>query len=91
MWYKIEGNALKAIADAIRAKTGNTDKMTPSDMPEAISLISGGDSECFYEINKTITEPTKTILLDIDFEPSVIIIMTKNTPDYSEKRAFLAL
>jgi len=38
----IDENTLIAIADAIRAKTGNTDKMLPKDMSVAIDGITGG-------------------------------------------------
>lgn len=40
--YLIQGGTLSAIADAIRAKTGKSDAMTPQQMPGEIEGISGG-------------------------------------------------
>lgn len=40
--YIIKGATLTAIADSIRAKTGTTDKIAPTDMPTAIEGIQGG-------------------------------------------------
>lgn len=42
----IESITLKNIADAIRAKTGSTAKMTPVEMPGKIASIpSGGETQ----------------------------------------------
>ena len=38
--YCIGGNALTAIADAVRAKTGSSDPMTPSEMAEALNNLT---------------------------------------------------
>ena len=44
MEYLVQGASLTAIADAIRAKDGSTDKLTLAQMPEKITSIqSGGD------------------------------------------------
>ena len=40
--YIVSGNTLSAIADAIRAKTGQSAPLTPAQMPDAIGSISGG-------------------------------------------------
>lgn len=40
----VEESTLTAIADAIRTKTGSTDKMLPAAMPEQIAAITGGGS-----------------------------------------------
>lgn len=40
--YTIQSTTLKAIGDAIRRKTGGTAKLTPENMPNAISSITGG-------------------------------------------------
>lgn len=40
--YAIDGSSLTAIADAIRAKTGGTENLTPSAMATAISEIESG-------------------------------------------------
>lgn len=40
--YIIQDTTLTAIADSIRAKTGTTDKIAPTDMPTAIEGIQGG-------------------------------------------------
>lgn len=38
-------SAFQAIADAIRAKTGKSDTMTPAEMPTEIANISGGGAD----------------------------------------------
>ena len=44
MEYLVQDTSLTAIADAIRAKDGSTDKLTLAQMPEKITSIqSGGD------------------------------------------------
>ena len=45
-----EEDSIKAIADAIREKTGSTDTMTVADMATNISSISGGTKEYFLSI-----------------------------------------
>ena len=46
--YFVEDASLSAVADAIRAKTGSTDKMTfPNGMVDAIGGISGGGGGTF--------------------------------------------
>ena len=40
--YLIQGEALSAIADAIRAKNGSTDDYTPAQMANAIAAIESG-------------------------------------------------
>ena len=40
--YTIQEETLTDIGDAIRAKTGTTDTISPLDMPEAISSIETG-------------------------------------------------
>ena len=42
--YIIQDTTLIAIADSIRAKTGRTEPILPSDMPTAIESITGGGS-----------------------------------------------
>lgn len=49
------------IADAIRAKTGKSDTMTPAEMPTEISSIGGGGVELIYiqdkiKIEEDVTE-----------------------------------
>ena len=46
--YLVSGSTLSAIADAIRAKAGITDAMTPSEMPEKIASIQVGGSSGGY-------------------------------------------
>lgn len=41
--YKVDGNDLTSIANAIRAKTGEVGTMTITDMPTEIGSISGGN------------------------------------------------
>lgn len=55
-------SAFTAIADAIRAKTGKADTMTPAEMPTEIASISGGGS--ITEITKGVAINSK-ILTDI--------------------------
>lgn len=45
MKYKIDSETLTDIADAIRAKTGDSASMTPLEMPDEIASISGGESD----------------------------------------------
>lgn len=52
--YVIDDTTLSGIADAIRAKTGKTDSMTPEQMPAEISGITGGKEEQVKTV--TITE-----------------------------------
>lgn len=40
--YLVQDKSLTAVADAIRAKNGGTDKLTLAQMPEKIAAISGG-------------------------------------------------
>ncbi len=44
MDYIIQGETLEGIADAIREKTGKTDKMLPTEFAEEITSIIGGDA-----------------------------------------------
>ena len=46
--YTIDGKTLTNIADAIRAKSGETEALTPSQMAEKISGIGGGDN--YYDV-----------------------------------------
>ena len=51
----IEESTLTAIANSIRTKTGNTEKMLPSDMPAQIEGITGGGSGDSSDILKYVT------------------------------------
>lgn len=44
-------SAFSDIADAIRAKTGKSDTMTPAEMPTEIAGISGGGSSTTTKVN----------------------------------------
>lgn len=46
----IQDTTLTAIGDAIRAKTGGTDLMLPSAMPDAIAEIGGGSGDYIWSI-----------------------------------------
>lgn len=51
-------DTFQAIANAIRAKTGKSDTMTPAEMPTEIASISGGGGGSGYipvSISATIT------------------------------------
>lgn len=58
--YLIQEKSLTDIADAIREKAGNTEKMTPAEMAEAITAIpvGGGDDALKALIDRTIAECT---------------------------------
>ena len=49
MMYKIEGQALSDIGDAIREKTGKGDPITPRDMPSEIASIKNGGTGVYTE------------------------------------------
>ena len=48
--YVIDSETLTDIADAIRAKTGDSASMTPLEMPDEIASISGGGGAGYYNI-----------------------------------------
>ena len=58
--YTIKSSTLEAIGDAIREKTGTTDKITPEDMATAVSEIQsgGGDDRFLNFIEGNLTELT---------------------------------
>ena len=57
--YLIRGTTLSAIANAIREKTGGTEKMTPEKMATEISNIKSGDDGSFKSvIERTVSNPT---------------------------------
>lgn len=58
--YLIQDTTLSAIADAIRAKTGTSEQLTPEQMAAAITNIqAGGDDSSFREvIEGTAVKPT---------------------------------
>lgn len=69
---------LKAIADAIRGKTGKTDGLTLDQMPTEIEGIqSGGGEEIFYALSgipytrNTVLEETVSIVKPADPKPSL--------------------
>lgn len=47
-YVKIDESKLTDIADAIRSKNGETEKYTPTDMPEKINAISTSGGGGFY-------------------------------------------
>lgn len=55
--YLIKDTTLQNIGDAIRAKTGTTNKILPTEMPEKISNISGETkyAETANEYGTTVT------------------------------------
>lgn len=54
-------DAFSDIADAIRAKTGKSDTMTPAEMPTEIASISGGGGDGYIKqvIKSSIQEVTE--------------------------------
>lgn len=72
-YYKIKGETLTNIADAIREKIGNGGQITPLDMPQEIASISGGGSS--YEMKLLYeTAPTteQVSAIKIDFTSSML-------------------
>lgn len=64
-WYRIAGNVLDAIANAINAKTGHTAPMTPVEMVSEIqSIPTGGGGSLPSSVNEiaggSFTVPTDT-------------------------------
>lgn len=55
MKYVIDGETITDIADAIRAKTGDSASMTPLEMPDEIASISGGGGATWTEFTATST------------------------------------
>ena len=56
-WYRIKGDTLTAIADAIRTKTGGTDSLTPEQMQSEIASIEAspdGNAITFGYVNQTV-------------------------------------
>lgn len=82
-------NALKQlfidIADAIRAKTGNTSKIVPANFPSEISniVVGGGDSNNaewkFASGTTTGTGSTLTITHGLGVVPDIIYVSVANT------------
>lgn len=54
-----EESNIQAIADAIRAKTGGTDKMKPAEFAAKIASISGGDIDSV--IDRSLTEISSNV------------------------------
>lgn len=52
--------AFSDIADAIRAKTGKSDTMTPAEMPTEIGSISGGGGG-YIKVNTIISTVTEVL------------------------------
>lgn len=52
--------AFSDIADAIRAKTGKSDTMTPAEMPTEIANISGGGGG-YIKVNTIISTVTEVL------------------------------
>lgn len=78
--YRILKSTLDDIADAIRAKTGNSASMTPAQMVTEIESITTGVTNF---VTGTLTPSANTSSLDIvcDFEPDYIIIQGDLTGD----------
>lgn len=53
-------SAFSDIADAIRAKTGKSDTMTPAEMPTEIASISGGGGG-YIKVNTIISTVTEVL------------------------------
>lgn len=53
-------SAFSDIADAIRAKTGKADTMTPAEMPTEIAGISGGGGG-YIKVNTIISTVTEVL------------------------------
>ena len=67
MKYKIDSETLTDIADAIRAKTGDSASMTPLEMPDEIASISGGGGATWTEFTATSTAGNTQAARDLLF------------------------
>lgn len=67
MKYKIDSETLTDIADAIRAKTGDSASMTPLEMPDEIASISGGGGATWTEFTATSTAGNTLAARDLLF------------------------
>ena len=82
MQYKIQGETLTAIADAIRSKIGTEIQYAPGDMPEAIDEIYSTNLPYVYV--GTATMPATqydTIKITTPFAPKIVGAMLKATVD----------
>lgn len=80
MQYKIQGETLTAIADAIRSKIRTENQYAPGDMPEAIDEIYSTNLPYVYV--GTATMPTTqydTIKITTPFAPKIVGAMLKAT------------
>lgn len=81
----IQSTTLEDIADAIRTKTGESDLMTPLEMPSAIDAIpSGGEDRLLYYNIKSI--PTYTSQQNVDYVTDYtgsVNIMIAQTSQYN--------
>lgn len=80
---------LEAIADGFRSSRGLTEKISLDDMAR-LSLVPVKDTGSSM-INKeyVMDKVSQTLDLGIDYTPSHIIIISKNSPDYSAHQAFM--
>lgn len=63
--YSIQGTTLTSIADAIRAKTGKTDPISPLNMPTEIAGIETGAVDSYTVIvSPTGTNTQELFVLD---------------------------
>lgn len=71
--YAINESTLKAIANAIRAKTGKTELIPPEDMPSEIDGISSGGAELNIHYGDTEPSDTSKLWVKCD-EPSKVVV-----------------
>ena len=78
--YVIDSETLTDIADAIRAKTGDSASMTPLEMPDEIASISGGGGGYFELLEEiTVTEDVRAVNIDLtDYSGYRDLIIVEN-------------
>ena len=91
--YIIKDTTLASIGDSIRAKTGSTDLMLPSAMPDAIAgIVSGGDSGDYAwsiqhpksEVSEDATAGTYTLTTANSSRPSSEIEYANLISDWTQ-------
>ena len=85
--YVIDSETLTDIADAIRAKTGDSASMTPLEMPDEIASISGGGGTVGRIVKHVEVIPTSTLTnanrLTVQLNPSsysAIVVVVNEYP-----------
>ncbi|MBR5223242.1 MAG: hypothetical protein IKV81_03660 [Clostridia bacterium] len=89
----IENATLENIADAIRNKTGKTEKMLPAEMPAEIESIEAGGGGGLKYTSGTVefASSYRVFYHNLGVIPRIIIIWTNANPDVEENACLGAL